>query len=134
MRVKRLAFDEFEGKLGPDCQLRIHDESHVSFTKKPGTLTITTQAGGFARLDSGFKNLFRVENEIVNLEDLAAFGDGATVDAEVLSARGLIRGGGGPVKLLAEGDAPKNLTVKLTRVSAAAKAKVEAAGGSVELV
>ena len=59
---------------------------------------------------------------------------GATVDADALSARGLIRGAGGPVKLLAEGEAPKNLVVKLARVSASAKAKIEAAGGTVELV
>ncbi len=82
----------------------------------------------------GFKNPFRKEAEIINVGDLAAFGDGATVDAEVLKNRGLIRGAGSPVKLLANGDAPSNLTIKVDRVSASAKEKIEAAGGTVELV
>jgi len=82
----------------------------------------------------GFTNVFRKEVEIVNVGDLVALGDGATIDAETLAARGLIRGTGAAVKLLGEGDAPKNLTVKLARVSAGARTKVEAAGGSVELV
>jgi len=71
--------------------------------------------------------------EVVNLADLAAFGEGATVDAAALRARGLIRGSGAPVKLLAEGDAPRNLVVRVDRASAAARAKVEAAGGTVEI-
>ena len=71
--------------------------------------------------------------EVVNLADLAAFGEGATVDVAALRARGLIRGSGAPVKLLAEGDAPRNLVVRVDRASAAARAKVEAAGGTVEI-
>jgi large subunit ribosomal protein L15 len=70
--------------------------------------------------------------EVVNLADLAGFAEGATVDAAALKARGLIRGRGGPVKLLAEGDAPRGLVVRVDRASAAARAKVEAAGGRVE--
>ena len=71
--------------------------------------------------------------EVVNLADLAAFGEGATVDAAALRARGLIRGSGAPVKLLADGDAPRNLVVRVDRASAAARAKGEAAGGTVEI-
>jgi large subunit ribosomal protein L15 len=81
----------------------------------------------------GFKNPFRKAVEIVNVGELTAFGDGASIDAEGLAARGLIRGTGAPVKLLGNGDAPKNLTVKLDRVSGSAREKIEAAGGSVEL-
>ncbi len=80
----------------------------------------------------GFHNRTRTACEIVNVGGLAAFGDGATVDPEVLATRGLIRGSGAPVKLLGEGDAPKNLTVRVHRVSASAREKVEAAGGKVE--
>lgn len=72
--------------------------------------------------------------EVVNLAALAALGDGATVDRETLAAKGMIRGAAPTVKLLGEGEAPKNLTVKLQAVSAGAKEKVEAAGGSVEIV
>jgi large subunit ribosomal protein L15 len=70
--------------------------------------------------------------EVVNVRDLAGFADGTTVDAAALRARGLIRGRGLPVKLLAEGDAPRGLVVKVDRASAAARAKIEAAGGRVE--
>ena len=82
----------------------------------------------------GFTNNFRKQVEIVNVSELARLGDGATVDVETLTARGLIRGSGMPVKLLGDGEAPKNLAVKLHRVSASAKAKIEAAGGKVELI
>jgi len=81
----------------------------------------------------GFTNIFRKDTEIVNVGALAVFGDGATVDASALKDRGLIRGSGAAVKLLGEGDAPKNLTVKLDRVSAGARTKIESAGGTVEL-
>lgn len=72
--------------------------------------------------------------EVINLAALATFGEGATVDKAALVAKGLIRGAAPTVKLLGEGDAPKNLTVKVQAASAGAKAKVEAAGGSVEIV
>ncbi len=82
----------------------------------------------------GFTNHFRKDVEIVNLAALSAFGDGETVDIAALAARGLIRGKGALVKVLGNGDAPKNLSVKVNRISAGARQKVEAAGGSVELV
>jgi large subunit ribosomal protein L15 len=83
----------------------------------------------------GFHNRFRTQVEIVNLVDLAAFADGATVDAPALFNAGLIRGTTGSlVKLLGNGDAPKNLTIKLDRISLSAREKIEAAGGSVELL
>lgn len=81
----------------------------------------------------GFTNHFRKEVEIVNLSALAAFGDGASVDVAALEQRGLIRGGS-PVKVLGNGDCPRNLSVKVNRISAGARQKIEAAGGSVELV
>lgn len=82
----------------------------------------------------GFRSLFRETVEIVNVGRLAVFGDGATVDAEALAARGLIRRPDRKVKLLAEGEAPKNLTVRVHRASAAARQKLEAAGGTVEIL
>ena len=82
----------------------------------------------------GFKNPFRKDVEIVNVGELARLGDGATVDKEALVNSGLIRGSGAAIKLLGEGEAPKNLTIKLHRVSAGARTKVESAGGSVELI
>ncbi len=80
----------------------------------------------------GFHNMFRSESEIVNVGELAIFGDGATVDAAALAARGLIRGSGQPVKVLAEGEPPKGLKLSVAKISASARAKIEAQGGSVE--
>ena len=81
----------------------------------------------------GFQNHFRVVNEIVNLGQLAVFGENAEVDPAALAARGLIRGTDQPVKVLAEGEAPKGLKLKVQKISASARAKIDAAGGSVEI-
>ena len=82
----------------------------------------------------GFHNIHTKAVEAVNVGALTRLGDGATVDAATLVASGLIPGKAAIVKLLGDGDAPKNLTVRLHRVSAGARQKIEAAGGSVELV
>ena len=82
----------------------------------------------------GFWNPFRKGVEIVNVGELARLGDGAEVDVESLRRHGLIRGTTPLVKLLGDGDAPRNLKVRLNRVSESARAKIEAAGGSVELL
>ena len=82
----------------------------------------------------GFRPRNRVEAEIISVGSLAGFGDGATIDAEALAQRGMIPGTGRPVKLLAEGVAAKNQTVKVNAVSAAAQKKIEEAGGRVELI
>jgi large subunit ribosomal protein L15 len=82
----------------------------------------------------GFHNRFRKDVEIVNLSDLARFGDGAAVDVELLASRGLVRGSGAAVKVLGDGEAPKNMTLKVNRISSGAREKIEAAGGSVELI
>ncbi len=82
----------------------------------------------------GFHNLFRKSYRIVNVGSLAAFGDGAEVNPELLEQRGLILHGKDGVKLLAEGDAPKNCKISVHKVSAAAKKKIEDAGGTVELL
>ena len=82
----------------------------------------------------GFYNVFRKEVGIVNLRDLAGFGDGATVDVEALVARGLVQKRCDFVKVLGDGESPGSLTLKVHRASASARAKIEAAGGSVELL
>ena len=82
----------------------------------------------------GFRSRSRKRVETVNLSDLTRFGDGATIDAETLAARGLVRNASAWVKVLGQGDAPQNLVVKVNRISTSARQKVEAAGGSVELL
>jgi large subunit ribosomal protein L15 len=82
----------------------------------------------------GFASLARVEYQVVNLSSLERFKDGATVDAAALAEASLVKKPGELVKLLASGQLTKKLTVKVNGASAAAKAAVEQAGGSVELV
>jgi len=83
----------------------------------------------------GFKNPFRKEYQVVNLDRLnALFDKGAEVDREALRAKGLIKKADKPVKILARGEINKPLTVKVDAVSASAKEKIEAAGGKVLLL
>jgi len=61
-----VAFDDFDGKLNLDWQILNADPSHYSLNKKPGTLTITTQKGGFRSSNTSYKNLFLIENPLAN--------------------------------------------------------------------
>ena len=80
----------------------------------------------------GFVNIFRVEYNIINLKDLNIFEPGSEVTLEVLVAARLVKSLRHPIKILAEGDINYPLIVKANKVSAAARAKIEAAGGKVE--
>ena len=82
----------------------------------------------------GFRSHRTGQPQIVNLSALAAFGEGASVDAAALIARGIARKRGGPVKVLGDGDAPRNLKLTVAAVSATAREKIEAAGGRIEIV
>ena len=80
-------------------------------------------------------NAERVRPAVVNLSALEdAFDAGATVDPRTLLTRGLIRGKGKripAVKILAAGDLSKKLSIAFCEVSEAARAKIEAKGGSI---
>ena len=83
----------------------------------------------------GFTNIFRVEYQVVNLRDLERiFSNGDTVSVEELVEKGLVRGGKRPVKVLGDGELSKKLTVKVHKFSATARAGIEGAGGSCEVV
>ena len=84
----------------------------------------------------GFTNaLFRTEYAIVNLNSLEeAFEAGAVVDAEAIVGSGLVKKTLDGIKILGNGTLTKALTVKATAFSASAKAKIEAAGGTTEVV
>lgn len=82
----------------------------------------------------GFRNRWRKEFAVVNLGKLNRFEDGTVVDAAVLKEAGLIGPARDGVKLLAAGTLARKLTVRVSRASVAARAAVEAAGGSVELL
>ncbi len=79
----------------------------------------------------GFKNPFRTEAFPINVRTLQdRFDAGATVDLEALRKAGLVPKNVKIIKILSEGDLTKKLTVKANRFSAAAKEKIEKAGGS----
>ena len=78
----------------------------------------------------GFKNPFKVEFQVVNLDRLdALFPEGGTVGVEELVAKGAVRPGR-PVKVLGSGDVSSALQVSAHAFSASAKEKIAAAGGS----
>jgi large subunit ribosomal protein L15 len=82
----------------------------------------------------GFHNPFRTAYEVVNVGQLEAFAAGSAVDPAALREKRLVRRGAAPVKVLAEGALTRGLTVRAHAVSAAARKKIEAAGGTVELI
>ena len=82
----------------------------------------------------GFRNPRRIEYTAINVSELEArFEDGAVVDGAALKAARLTKSEFEPVKVLGNGEISKKLTVKVDKVSASAQAKIEAAGGKVEL-
>jgi large subunit ribosomal protein L15 len=79
----------------------------------------------------GFKNPFRVEYQVVNLDKLAElYPEGGSVTVADLVAKGAVRKGQ-PVKVLGTGDVAVKLEIAVDRVSASAKDKILAAGGSI---
>ena len=80
----------------------------------------------------GFKNPFRVEYQVVNLEKLAElYPEGGEVTVESLVANGAVRKGH-PVKVLGNGDISVAVQVKVNAFSGSAKEKITAAGGTAE--
>jgi hypothetical protein len=79
----------------------------------------------------GFRNPFRVSYIPISLDALARV-EGDQVTPESLRDAGVIRSIRKPIKILADGELSSALTVKVHRVSASARAKIEAAGGTVE--
>ncbi len=83
----------------------------------------------------GFRNPFRVEYAVVNLDALArGFDAGALVTPELLRERGLMGKRNRPVKVLARGEIGKALTVRAHKFSGRAAEKIAAAGGATELI
>jgi large subunit ribosomal protein L15 len=82
----------------------------------------------------GFTNIFRKKIAVINLRDLGAFESGSLVDDAALVKAGLVKGQKDGIKLLGQGEIKVALNVKLNQVSKSAREKIEAAGGSVEVV
>lgn len=82
----------------------------------------------------GFTNIFAKPLEAINLTSLNKFEDGATVNVCDLLEKGILSKCDHGVKVLGNGKLSKKLTVRATAFSAAAKAKIEEAGGKAEVV
>jgi large subunit ribosomal protein L15 len=83
----------------------------------------------------GFRNPFRVEYAVVNLDTLAeVFDAGSAVTPDLLRERGLVRDAHAPVKVLGRGDIDKALTVHAHKFSGSAAEKIGKAGGKAERI
>jgi large subunit ribosomal protein L15 len=83
----------------------------------------------------GFRNPFRKSYVAVNLSDLCRlFEKGAVIDEAAILSSGMVKKKGEGIKILAKGNIDFPVTVKMAKISEAAKAKITAAGGSVEEV
>lgn len=108
--------------------------------RHPGNFSKTQFQGGQTPIQRrlpkrGFRNIFAIEVAAVNVSALGeAFEAGAVVDLEALKLSHLIDKRAERVKVLGNGELDKKLTLKVHAISAGARSKVEAAGGSVELL
>ena len=82
----------------------------------------------------GFKPVNKKDYAIINVSDLEDMDEGATITAELLIELRVIRDIRDGVKILGDGELTKKMTVHATKVSVSAKSKIEAVGGTVELL
>lgn len=82
----------------------------------------------------GFTPLDRIEYNEVNLDQLVNFPDGSDITPGSLAEAQLLRKPANPVVILGRGEVKSALKVNVHRITASAKAKIEAAGGSVEII
>jgi large subunit ribosomal protein L15 len=82
----------------------------------------------------GFTNIFRKQIAVINVRDLMKFESGSLVDKAALEKAGLVKGPRDGIKLLGQGEIKVALNVKVNQVSKTAREKIEAAGGTVEVI
>jgi large subunit ribosomal protein L15 len=82
----------------------------------------------------GFRNPFRKEIVIINIEQLNKFSKGSVIDKEVLVRAGLMKGKADGIKVLGKGHIEYPISLKIDMISRGAREKIEAAGGSVTVV
>ena len=107
--------------------------------RSPGNFQMRGFEGGqtpiYRRLPKfGFKNPFTKKVATLNVGDLDRFDAGATVSIDALREAGLVRGSFDGVKVLGNGEIDRKLTVQVNAFSAGAKAKIEKAGGTAEVI
>ncbi|MGD2269629.1 MAG: 50S ribosomal protein L15 [Desulfobacterales bacterium] len=81
----------------------------------------------------GFTNIFRKKITAINIRDLNKFESGSLVDKAALMRLGIAKGRSDGIKLLGKGEIAYPLEIKVNQVSKGARAKIEAAGGSIEV-
>ncbi len=83
----------------------------------------------------GFTNIFRRSYAVINVDQLSrAFPDGGEITLEGLQKRGLVKKPFDGLKILGRGETAQAFTIRAHRISSNARAKIEAAGGSVEVI
>ena len=112
---------------------------HKGFGQRSGSSTRPGFEGGQMPLarrlpKRGFNNIFAERLEVINLSSLNAFEDGATVSKETLLERGILSKCEYGFKVLGNGELTKKLTVRANAFSDSAKEKIEAAGGTAEVL
>lgn len=130
---KRVGCGTGSGHGGTSCRGHKGHKARSGGTGGPswfegGQMPLTRRVPKF-----GFTNIFRRKYQVVNLSALEGFEAGTEVDPGVMRKAGLIRRVL-PVKLLAEGTLDRALVIHVHAASAAARAKVEAAGGRIEIL
>ena len=131
---KRVGRGEGSGIGGTSTRGHKGAKSRAGWTSRPGYQGGATP---FMRRfpKRGFKNNFRIEFHVVNVQILEKnFDAGATVDVAALAKKGLVPDATMPLKVLGHGDIAKKLTVVAAKFSESAKAKIEKSGGTAKVV
>ena len=82
----------------------------------------------------GFTNIFKKHYALINIKDLARFDPNSDLGIADLKNSGLVKKVGDEVKLLGDGEMTHPVTIKVNKVSKTARAKIEAAGGKIEII
>lgn len=82
----------------------------------------------------GFNNIFRTEYAVVNIDRLSVFSEGTVVTPEEMVSAGIIKGLRKPVKILGDGELSVKLVIKANKFSKTAREKIEASGGTAEVI
>ena len=82
----------------------------------------------------GFNNIFATRYAVLNVSDLNVFEEGTVVDTAALKSKGIVKKTYDGIKVLGNGEVTKKLTVQASAFSETAKAKIEAAGGTAEVI
>ena len=132
-KKKRVGRGEGSGHGGTSCR------GHKGQKSRSGAKIPSWFEGGQMPIQRrlpkrGFTNIFKKEYQIVNIQDLARCGKEKIITPQVLKDKGIIKKERVPVKVLGVGEVTQGVTVRAHAFSVTAKAKIEKAKGSVEVI